>query len=96
MPAPAVGVYVIAGQAAAVELTTTVRLQDVGLNVPVPLLPKVTVPVGAVGAVADVSLTVAVQLVAWLSATVVGMHDRTVFVACRALIWTVVLPLLVA
>jgi hypothetical protein len=41
-----------AGQLAVVELTTTVRLQDVALNVPTPLLERLTLPVGVVGAVA--------------------------------------------
>jgi hypothetical protein len=41
-------------------------------------------------------LTVTVQLVAWLSATVVGVQERVVAVECNALICTVVFPLLAA
>jgi hypothetical protein len=69
-----------AGQLAVVELTTTVRLQDTALNVPTPLLERLTVPVGVVGVVAEVSLTVTVQLVAWLSGTVAGVHTSVVAV----------------
>ena len=53
-----------AGQLAVVELTTTVRLQERALNVPVPELLRLTLPVGVVGVVVDVSFTVMVQLVA--------------------------------
>ena len=51
------------------------RVQD-------PLGVKLTVPVGAVAPVADVSDTVAVQLVAWLVATVDGLHTTFVVVPC--------------
>ena len=49
------------------------------VNVPVPLLVKVTVPVGVVG-VAEVSVTVAVQVVDAPKATVEGLQDTTVVV----------------
>src|SRR5438445_376332 len=48
----------------------------------VPLGVKVTDPVGVVGLVA-VSVTVAVQLVAWLTTTVDGVQLRVVEVVCR-------------
>ena len=51
------------------------RVQD-------PLGVKLTVPVGAVAPVADVSDTVEVQLVAWLIATVDGLHTTFVVVPC--------------
>jgi len=51
------------------------RVQD-------PLGVKLTVPVGAGAPVADVSDTVAVQLVAWLIATVDGLHTTVVVVPC--------------
>jgi len=51
------------------------RVQD-------PLGVKLTVPVGAVAPVADVSDTVAVQLVAWLIATMDGLHTTFVVVPC--------------
>jgi len=44
------------------------------VNVPVPLLVKVTVPVGVVG-VAEVSVTVAVQVVDAAKATLEGVQD---------------------
>lgn len=51
------------------------RVQD-------PLGVKLTVPVGAVAPVADVSDTVAVQRVAWLIATMDGLHTTFVVVPC--------------
>ena len=48
-------------------------------NVPVPLLVHETVPVGVVG-LTLVSVTVAVQLVAWLMKTVVSVHETVVVV----------------
>ena len=49
------------------------------MNVPVPLLVKVTVPVGVVG-VAEVSVTVAVQVVDAPKATLEGLQDTDVVV----------------
>jgi len=82
------------GQLAVVEFRVA-RVHEVTLNVPVPLLLRLTVPVGVVG-VPDESLTVTVQLVAWLSATVVGVHKSVVAVECNALICTDALPVLAA
>ena len=48
------------------------------MKVPVPLLVKPTVPVGAVAPVDDVSVTVAVQVVAWFTTTVDGVQLTTV------------------
>jgi hypothetical protein len=61
-------------------LTEQVAEAPVPANVQVPPGVKVTVPVGAVGA-ALVSVTVAVQLVAWLMATVEGVQATVVVVA---------------
>ena len=47
---------------------------------------KVTVPVGAVAPVVDVSDTVAVQLVAWLIATVEGVQLTVVVVECTPVV----------
>ena len=55
------------------------RVQGEPVNVPVPLLVKVTVPVGVVG-VAEVSVTVAVQDVDAPKATVEGLQDTVVVV----------------
>jgi len=50
-----------------------------GVNVPVELDAKVTLPVGVITAPAvEVSLTVAVQLVAWFTTTDAGVHDTLV------------------
>jgi hypothetical protein len=51
----------------------------VGLNVPVELVVKLTVPVGVVGD-EDVSVTVAVQVVATLIPTGLGLHETAVVV----------------
>lgn len=51
----------------------------VGLKVPVLLVVKLTLPVGVVGA-DDVSVTVAVQLLAILTVTVPGEHATLVVV----------------
>jgi Na+/H+ antiporter NhaA len=60
-----------------------------GVNVPVELLLNVTVPVGVIAAPAmDVSVTVAVQLVPWLTTTDEGVH-ATVVEVVRALTVTV-------
>ena len=67
----------------------------VPVNVPVPLLVKVTEPVGVVGLV-EVSVTVAVQLVAWLIATLEGVHVTDVVVECNPLMVRRNVPLLVA
>ena len=50
------------------------------MKVPVPLLVKLTVPVGAVAPVDAVSVTTAVHEVAWLTATLEGEHVTAVVV----------------
>ena len=57
------------------------RVQVVELNVPVELEVKVTVPVGVTAPVPEESATVAVQVVATLSRTLVGLHAMDVVVA---------------
>lgn len=63
----------------ALVLVEVVRAQDPE-NVPVPLFRKNTVPVGVVGAVALVSVTVALQLVTSLATIVDGLHVTVVIV----------------
>ena len=58
-----------------------------GANVPVELDVKVTVPVGVVG-LDDVSVTVAVQLVAVLTVTELGVHCTLVLVVCNGTVLT--------
>jgi len=50
-----------------------VQLADVGVNVPVELVVKLTEPVGVVGLV-ELSVTVAVQVLAVLTVTEPGEH----------------------
>jgi len=57
------------------------RVHVVEVNVPVELVVNVTVPVGVIAPVPEASETVAVQLVATLSRTLVGEHATVVFVA---------------
>jgi hypothetical protein len=66
--------------AVGVMLTEHVADAPVPANVQVPLGVKVTVPVGVVGVV-ETSVTVAAQLVAWLTNTVDGVHATVVGVA---------------
>ena len=77
-----------------VTLTEQVAVVPVPASVHVPPGVKVTVPVGVVAPDVDVSVTVAVQLVAWLTNTVDGVH-ATVVVVVRLLTVTVALPVLV-
>jgi len=63
-------------------------------NVHVPPGVKVTVPVGVEAVPAAVSVTVAVQLVAWLITTVEGVHPTAVVVVLRLTV-TVAVPVLV-
>jgi len=58
-----------------------VRVQLVAPNVPSPFLVQPTLPVGVIGVPAEVSVTVAVQVVGWRSATVVGAQTTAVVVA---------------
>jgi len=65
-------------------LTEHVAEAPVPANVQVPPGVKVTVPVGVVAPVVEVSVTVAVQFVAWLIATEEGVHATVVVVGCVA------------
>jgi hypothetical protein len=66
----------------AVGVTLTEHVADavVPARVQVPPGVNVTVPVGVVAPDVDVSVTVAVQLVAWLTKTVDGLHATVVVV----------------
>jgi len=75
----------------AVVLAASVQLAEIGLNVPVELVVKLAEPVGVVGP-ADVSVTVAVQLVAWLMTTVEGEQLTLVLVGCVTAAWVTVAP----
>jgi hypothetical protein len=74
-----------------------VQLAAVGVKVPVEFVVKLTVPVGVVG-LDDVSVTVAVQLVALLTVTEVGEQAMDVAVVCGGAGDTAIVnvPLLVA
>ena len=61
------------------------------MKVPVPLLVKATVPVGALWVPAEVSVTVAVHEVAWFTTTVEGVQ-LTAVVVVRAVTVTVAVP----
>ena len=92
VPVPtAVGVYVAVQLA---ELPAPERVQLVGLNVPAPLLVKLTVPVGVVFVPTSVSVTVAVQLVGVPSGTLDGEQLTLVVVERFAFTVMVVEPLL--
>jgi hypothetical protein len=56
------------------------HVAEVGVNVPVELVEKLTVPVGVVAPVDEVSLTVAVQLVVALTWTGDGLQEAVVLV----------------
>ncbi len=59
------------------------RVQVFELNEPAgPVLANVTVPVGVVGEIVDVSLTVAVQVEAWFAINVEGEQPTTVAAVC--------------
>ena len=57
---------------------------------------KMTIPVGAVAPIVEVSVTVAVQLVASLTKTVDGVHATVVLVLCRLPTVMVAVPELVS
>jgi len=59
-------------------LTEHVAEAPVPANVQVPPGVKVTVPVGVTAVPVEVSVTVTVQDVAWLIATVLGVHAAVV------------------
>ena len=65
----------------ALVLVAVVRVQDPE-NVPVPLERNETIPVGVVGAVALVSVTVALQLVTSLATMDDGLQVTVVTVVC--------------
>jgi len=80
----------------AVVVFRVANVQGDVAKVPVPLVDHVTVPVGVVAPVEDVSLTVAVHVAALLIAIVDGVHDTVVIVGWSPPTETVPLPLLVA
>src|SRR2546428_444226 len=89
VPLPtALGVYVTE-QDALDPLPESVQLAE--LKVPLPLLMKETLPVGVVG-VPVVSVTVAVQVVGWPTATVAGVQ-ATVAVVEGVITMKEVLPI---
>jgi hypothetical protein len=63
-----------------VMLTEQVAVAPVPAKVHVPLGVKLTVPDGVVAPVVEVSVTVVVQLVAWLTKTAEGVHATVVLV----------------
>jgi hypothetical protein len=75
----------------AVVPAAVVQLAEVGLNVPVEFVVKLTDPVGVVGPL-EVSVTVAVQLVAWLLTRDEGEHLTLVLVGCVTAAWVTVAP----
>ena len=75
----------------AVVPAASVQLAEVGLNVPVELVVKPTEPEGLVGPTA-VSVTVAVQLVAWLMTRGDGEQLTLVLVGCVTAAWVTVAP----
>ncbi len=70
---PRLGVYVT-------EQLPDARVQKVALNVPVPLLLKLTVPVGVIFEPEEESETVAVQVEGALTASLAGLQLRLVLV----------------
>ena len=75
----------------AVAPAAVVQLAEIGLNVPVEFVVKLTEPVGVVGTL-DVSVTVAVQLVAWLLTRDGGAQLTLVLVGCEVAAWVTVAP----
>jgi len=69
---------------------TSVHVEELKLPVGVPVAPNVTVPVGVLVVPAAVSVTVAVQVVAWLRATVDGVQLMAVDVVRRLTVMVVV------
>jgi len=61
-----------------------------GEKVPVPLLAKLTVPVGVIGVPAELSPTVAVHVVAWFITTVYGVQLTIVLVVLNVTVTVVV------
>ena len=77
------------------ELLIATSVQGLPVKAPLPLEPKLTVPVGVDLVPVSVSLTVAVQLVALLTGRLAGLQLTLVEVV-RVLTVIVVVPLLVA
>ena len=77
----AVGVYVTEQFA---EPPVPVKIQLVALKMPVPTLPKATVPEGVVVKPAETSVTVAVQVVAWSTTSSAGLQLISVIVIAWA------------
>ena len=79
---------------AAVVPAARVHVVEVGVNVPVELVVKPTVPVGVVAPDTDVSVTVAVHVVGELMVRVFGTQETLVLVEFRiaGVTLTVVLP----
>ena len=78
----------------AVVPATRAHVAEVGVNVPVELVVKPTVPVGVVAPDADVSVTVAVHVVGELMVRVFGTQETLVLVesSIAEVTLTVVLP----
>lgn len=78
VPVPtAMGVYVTWQLA---EVPVPDRVQLAPLKLPLPLLAKPTVPVGVMMFPVEVSETVAVQVLAWFTATTLGVQVTVVVV----------------
>jgi hypothetical protein len=71
-----------------------VQLAEVGLNVPVELVAKLTVPYGVVAPVETVFMTVAVHRDGWFTNTVDGEHETLVVVEAGGVAVTLNEPLL--
>jgi hypothetical protein len=93
VPVPtALGVYVTEQVAVG---PAPLKVQLAGLNVPLPLLVKLTVPVGVIGVPVSLSVTVAVQVVGAPAGTV-GGEQSTVVAVERFVTVTMSVPLLLA
>jgi len=64
------------------ETPVPVSVHGEPVKAPAPLLVKATVPVGVVAPRVEVSVTLAVQLAAWPTTTVEGVHETRVVVEC--------------
>src|SRR5438093_11539004 len=78
VPAPSVVCVWVTERLAVLPVPVSVQLEL--LKVPAPLLPKLTVPVGVLLVPVSVSLTVAVQVVAWPTTTDAGLQPTLVLV----------------
>lgn len=75
------------------ELPVPDRVQLVALKMPAPLLVKLMVPVGVIAVPGEVSVTVAEQIVCWLTTTEDGVHVTRVEVARLLTVRLIVLEL---